>query len=225
MECLSDAAKREVYDQYGGTENEGYSQAAGRGGGGNPFGRHPQEMSPEELFNLFFQGGMGGHPAFRAQFGGQRQQQQQQQQPQQQSFINQILSFLPIILLFLMSFSQSSSPAERVYSFAPDHVYRVHRETKMAGVAKDIHYYVNDRFRQKYGKSTADMYRVEKAVEREFRELKLGSCYQEEQSKARRLNRARWDRRPTEEIQGIQSEPAPSCDEYRSVFGEEPRFN
>ena len=226
MECLSDPAKRELYDQCGGSnENEQYAQAASRGGA--PFGRHPQEMSPEELFNMFFQGGVppgmagGVYPGgFRFHFGGMPR--QQQQQP---SLMHQLVNFLPIVLLFLMSFSPfSGGPPERVYSFAPDQVYKNHRETKMNGVTPNIPYYVSDKFRQRYGRSTAELYRVEKSVEQEWHDLTLNRCLAETQTKKKRLARAQWDRLSSEEVERIKAESLPSCEDYRTYFRSEPRF-
>lgn len=120
MDCLSDPVKRESYDQYG-TDN--VSSNMGGGGGGVYRGGGMQEMSPDELFNLFFQGaggggGAGGNP-FRAHFrtfpmGGQasrssRSQQQQwggnEQESNQQTKPNlfqQLFQFLPLLMLFLM---------------------------------------------------------------------------------------------------------------------------
>ena len=74
-DCLSDARKKEIYDQYGAEASEQMSHEAdngrtgfgGRGFGGmHGFGHRGGgfargEMSPEDLFNMFFQGGMHGN--------------------------------------------------------------------------------------------------------------------------------------------------------------------
>ena len=242
MECLSDPAKRELYDQCGGTnENEQYSRAAsqGGGGGGRGFnGRHPAEMSPEELFNMFFQGaarGGGAHmggahmggPGFRMHFGGMPQGRQRDEQANGGSF-QQLMGFLPIILLFLMSFSpfgnNNYASNERVFTFSQSGAYSVPRETSMNGVVKDIPYFVTPKFRNKYGKSYSDLYKVEKAVEREFRDFKLNSCYLEAQNKAKRVNKAKWAFKEKEFIERIISEPVPSCDEYEAYFKQKPQI-
>lgn len=233
FECLGDSSKREVYDQYGGTENSSYQAASGRGGGGgggSPFGRHPQEMSPEELFNMFFHGGMGGMggaqaQGFRMHFGGAQRGHNREAEAQPHNPFQQLLSFLPIILLFLMSFSPFSSQApERVYSFSPDQSFSLQRETKMAGVTPMIPYYVTEKFKSKYGRSVADLFRVEKAVEREFKETKLSNCFHEQQSKSKRITRSRWERKSKEVIDRIISESTPSCEEYATYFGAVPTF-
>jgi len=135
---LSDPQKRTIYDRYGeeDPDNHGGGGAAnmarhfGRGRGG------AQEVSPEEIFNMFFGGGMAGGrggmhrgpggfhvytngfgfggPQGGAFRGGARrggapgQQQQQQAQPEAAGFgqLLQLLPLLLIMLLFLFQFSR-----------------------------------------------------------------------------------------------------------------------
>jgi DnaJ family protein B protein 12 len=129
---LSDPQKRTIYDRYGeeDPDNRGGGMRPAGGGGGVHF-RQGQEVSPEDIFNMFFGGmqgggGMGPGVHFRsAGFGnaGQafaRQQQQQQQrqraqrgrahpgqaqreQPQGVSFQN-LMQMIPFLLVLLLSF-------------------------------------------------------------------------------------------------------------------------
>ena len=64
---LMDPAKRETYDRFGDPDPD--NGGAGGGGGGNPFahmnrrgggGGGGGQMDPEEVFRMFFSGGMGG---------------------------------------------------------------------------------------------------------------------------------------------------------------------
>ena len=71
-DTFTDPQKRAAYDQHGSDPEDRYagmSQAGfTRGGASSPFG---DEMSPEDLFNMFFGGGnMGGGPFGQAGFGG-----------------------------------------------------------------------------------------------------------------------------------------------------------
>jgi hypothetical protein len=125
---LSDSQKRSIYDRYG---EEDPDQRGGGGmrhrGGGAHF--HGQDVSPEDIFNMFFGGmppgaaggGFGG-PGVRVYstgfgpgfaFGGmhpnmarQRAQQQQQQQRQQQDpgLFGQFVQFLPLLMILFLSF-------------------------------------------------------------------------------------------------------------------------
>lgn len=69
---LSDPQKRSDYDRFGSIAGDASSNR-GFGGGGNPFaqfagGANGAEISPEDLFNLFF-GGMGPGVRFQAPHG------------------------------------------------------------------------------------------------------------------------------------------------------------
>ena len=136
MDCLSDAAKREAYDQYG-TDNP----TPGMGGGfpGHAFRQGGAEMTPEDLFNLFFQGaaggGVGGHP-FRAQFRtfpqsrGFRQQQRQDADGSRGNIFQNFLQFLPILVLFLMSSGLfGSNTPQKLWSFEQVHPFLYRRVT------------------------------------------------------------------------------------------------
>ena len=124
---LSDPQKRTIYDRYGDEDPDNHG-AGGMGahfrrrggGGGGP------EMTPEEIFNAFFGGGMAGGMGpgmhfyssgfgpgmqFRTAGGmpprgrGQQQQQQQQNQQQQpQSGLGMLLQLLPVVVILLASF-------------------------------------------------------------------------------------------------------------------------
>lgn len=93
--CLADPQKRAYYDRTG-HEDSSAAAAAQRQQGGTGNGMHFQgDVSPEDLFNMMFGGGMGGFGMGPMHFGGVRghpqfrqrrnhQQQQQGEQPQQQ---------------------------------------------------------------------------------------------------------------------------------------------
>jgi DnaJ family protein B protein 12 len=61
-DCLSDERKRQVYDAYGAEASEqmAHDQDNGRGDAGSGFGFHRRghghgDISPEDIFNMFFQ--------------------------------------------------------------------------------------------------------------------------------------------------------------------------
>jgi DnaJ homolog subfamily B member 12 len=70
FQILSDAEKKSKYDQFGGDPDSRFPSSSAAASGASPFsgfarsqGRGPMyedEISPEELFNRFFGGGMGG---------------------------------------------------------------------------------------------------------------------------------------------------------------------
>ena len=122
---LSDGQKRAIYDRYG---DEDPDNRGGGGGGMRRANFNGQEVSPEDIFNMFFGGGMPpgaggfGGPGVRVYstgfgpgfaFGGmngmhpnmrQQRQRQQQQQQQDPGFFGQLMQFLPLLLILVLSF-------------------------------------------------------------------------------------------------------------------------
>lgn len=132
---LSDPQKRTIYDRYGeeDPDNRGGGGGGGvrHGGGGGVHFRPGQEVSPEDIFNMFFGGGMAGggmggmHRGpggmhFYSNFGGPgvrarpRQQQQQQrgagaaQEEQGPAGMAGLLQLVPFLLILILSFFNMS---------------------------------------------------------------------------------------------------------------------
>lgn len=200
MDVLGDNAKREAYDSYG-HEASAQNSMNGGGGGGHPFhGFHGQQMSPEDIFNMFFEQGMGGGGVRFGRRGHRRQPQYQQrehdepQQQQQPNFLNQILQFLPIILLFLMSLSSfGGGGSQPVYSLNREHTFRVARTTSARGVVPNIPYYVATSFDSQYPVNSHNFQRIEQAVEADFRDRLGSDCGIERQRKQQRILKVRND--------------------------------
>jgi DnaJ domain len=131
---LSDPQKRSIYDRYG---EEDPDNRGGGGHGGVHF-RRGQEVSPEELFNMFFGGGMpmggGGIPGFHVYssgfaggFGGPQFRQQQARARAQRERedppvgLGNLLQLLPFLIIMLLSFfnfniGDSGSTGNRYFS-------------------------------------------------------------------------------------------------------------
>ena len=125
---LEDSQKRMIYDQSG--EEDPDNRGGGGGGGRGGVNFHGQNVSPDDIFNMFFggqmpggmhtSGGMGGFRVHTANFGGpqgfsfgggapQRQRrgqprQQQEQEAQQDNPFGMLLQLLPVILMMALSF-------------------------------------------------------------------------------------------------------------------------
>jgi curved DNA-binding protein CbpA len=135
---LSDPQKRTIYDRYG--EEDPDNQMSGGGGvhmrrGGGP------EMTPEEIFQAFFGGGMpgqrmpGGVHFYSTGFGPgagmhfrsggfpPRNRAQQQEQNQQNPGWGLLMQMMPVLVILLMTFlgqsvdeqSHRSMPGENQY--------------------------------------------------------------------------------------------------------------
>jgi DnaJ homolog subfamily B member 12 len=186
-------------------------------------------VSPEDLFNMFFNGGgMGGH-GFQAHFGGPgmgrrggRPQQQQQQRShgedaRQGGGFNSLLQFLPIILMLLMSFSSFSTNSHApVFQLSPQGTYMRERFTSAPGVSPDIKYYVNQQFDSQYKPRSEQFRRVEKEVESEYKHFLGMKCGNEKTFRNNRLYQSRFSgqeaRKRAEEL------TMPSCEEFTKRF-------
>lgn len=120
---LSDGQKRTIYDRYGDEDPDNRGGGGGARGPGGVHFRRGEEVNPEDIFNMFFGGGMpggGGRPGgFHVrtngfgpgmQFGGGRQQRAQPRQagpaaePNGMAVLMQFLPFLFILALSFLNF-------------------------------------------------------------------------------------------------------------------------
>lgn len=233
VEVLSDGQKRAAYDDVG---HEAFSRPGGDGSGGMRFhrqGGRDGEMTPEDIFNMFFHGA-GGMPGggFQMHFGpggsmyssrgrrGAEDRQEQQQQPPR-PWAN-LFQLLPLIVLVLMSFFSGGSRNEQIFALTQHGRLVVPRTTSVSGVVGNIPYYVSDQFFAKYSRPS-ELRKVERAVEAEYREVLARKCNAEREYKQRVAYQARAsfyktveDRQRAERrAEGVGT---PSCDLYYSFF-------
>lgn len=178
----SDSQKRAIYDQSGSDpeSRSGGLPSRGPGFSASPFGGDG-EMSPEDLFNMFFGGGgmamnggfgggpFGGGPVFTTSFGpggfrttrmrtnmGGAQAQQQGEGAQGRSLLMQLL---PLILLIAFSFLSalpdmfSTSIPDPGYSFSSSTRFNTARQTSGLG----IKYHVNEHEFKNHRQIAADI--------------------------------------------------------------------
>lgn len=117
---LTDAEKRKRYDMYGDESQQERPQTRYHNGFEN-------DISPEEIFNLFFNGGYASQNVYMRQRRGfaagnenyrqQRQQTQGQQQPQ--SSYGALINLLPILILIGLSMMSSFFISDPIYSLQP----------------------------------------------------------------------------------------------------------
>ncbi|KAG6891597.1 hypothetical protein C0992_002636 [Termitomyces sp. T32_za158] len=163
FQVLSDPQKRTIYDRNGDDPESRFSGMSSRSPGfsTSPFGGSggfDGEISPEELFNMFFGGGgnafgtgFGGGPVFTASFGPggfrtTRMGGQTHRQPgaaDQRSLLIQLMPLLILLAFSLLSalpsmFGTAPIPDPR-FSFQPSARYNLARQTGEIGVK----YHVN----------------------------------------------------------------------------------
>lgn len=240
FDTLSDPQKKEIYDQYGTDDNSGPA-----GGGGF----HGQQVNPEDIFEMFFNGGLrqrggrgrGGFQTFH--FGGPRQRQQQQHngghgggEGAGGNPFSQLLSFLPMILImFFMAngigggsgmtggagggYDRSHLP----YSFVKDNRFRILKETTLMGENVHIPYYVPDNFALRYSR-LVDLREVERRVYQEYRGILEQTCFSEKDRKRKAVESFKKKKFRSEEArkkaeEALSAMGAPSCEQYQEIYG------
>ncbi|OQS05283.1 DnaJ subfamily B protein [Thraustotheca clavata] len=205
---LSDDQKRADYDRYG-------DNAPSENGGQAPRAyRYQQEdISPEEIFNMFFGGGL--HPQRHRHRQSHAQHNATPRTPMQQ-----LVQFLPLILVFCLSLI--SFPAERnvPFSLHPTNEFPVQRNTRMRNVINGIPYYVAKDFDKKYTNDWRDLMRVEQMVQQWHVASLQEGCEAERIKQKRRINKARGlqDVSTREDaLRKAASMAMPNCDELQRL--------
>ncbi len=233
FDTLSDKQKRSIYDQVG---HDAATRGDMQGGGGaqhNPFagfsgmrgGGGVHEINPEDIFNMFFQGG-GTHMRFNMGGNGYRAQQQQRRAGQRrgqqdgggppENSIQYLMQFLPIILMLLMMFSSfGGGSAPPAFSFYRSGIYQQTKMTETKGVSPGIKFFVPTNFDTTY-KKASDRSRVEKEVESLYRSYLGEKCGNEKISKQNKQYQARFQGKAAKETADQMT--LPSCDEFQERF-------
>uniref|UniRef100_A0A914MP43 J domain-containing protein n=1 Tax=Meloidogyne incognita TaxID=6306 RepID=A0A914MP43_MELIC len=178
---LSDSKKREDYDRFG-SEDQGITHRNHR-----HHHRHHHsefyefdvnrgfeaEMSPEDIFEMFFGGAFSNTTMNRrrTQFHFRQNYGQQQEEP---SLLHQLLQILPILVILIGGLLVQFFSSEPPYSLNRDSTYIVQRFTRDLQVP----YFVKQDFEQKYRDKT-QVQHVENSVENEYISVLRNRCQQE----------------------------------------------
>ncbi|ETL81249.1 hypothetical protein L917_18389 [Phytophthora nicotianae] len=205
---LSDPDKRAHYDRYGDDAPvQQQQQHHGR--------RYAQEddITPEEIFNMFFGGG------FRPRGRRPQQHQGHGHQQEQRGGMANLAQFLPLLLIFLMSLLSIPSTPEMPFSLNPTPQFNIQRATQMANVVKGIPYYVERDFEQRYTTHWRDLSRVEQMVEQAHVSKLSESCENLKLRQKRMIYRARNSRSEDREaaMRKALEMKMPPCDELRKL--------
>lgn len=261
FQVLSDPDKRALFDRHGGDPDARGGGGGGGGGfagtpmrgfpGGTPFGFTgtpgrggpvPEgEISPEDLFNLFFGGGgmgpggdlfgggMGGFQTFGGpgirirQFGGPRRRPAQtaggeQAQPEQ-SLVRILIQLLPLIVFFILPilgslFTGDNSEKLRGPLFKLDRVppYTAMRETPNY----KIPFWVNPN--ELEGMKKSDIVKLDKRAETHIISSLRFNCEREQENLIEERNAAHgWFFVDQEKLKKANERPLPNCKKLREL--------
>ncbi|XP_052467997.1 dnaJ homolog subfamily B member 12 [Carassius gibelio] len=199
---LSNVEKRRQYDQVG----------SGRSSETNDT-HFEADISPEDLFNMFFGGGFPSSNVHMYSNGRMRFNQNQGERGEQRGGgLALLMQLMPILILVIVSALSQMMVTNPPYSlsFRPSAGHTQKRVTENLGVT----YYVNERFSQDY--SGASLTRVESSVEDDYISNLRNNCWRERQQKEGLLYRARYFG-DSDLYQRAQRMGTPSCSRLSEV--------
>ncbi|KAJ8248421.1 hypothetical protein GJAV_G00241850 [Gymnothorax javanicus] len=184
---LSNADKRRQYDQYGEERahpsRQGHAHDYHRG--------FEADISPEDLFNMFFG---GGFPSSNVHvYSNGRMRYTYNQRPERREHhgdggLALFVQLMPILILIVVSALSQMMVSSPPYSLSvrpsAGHVHK--RLTSTLNVA----YYVGERFAEEY--SGNDLRNIERSVEDDYISNLRNNCWKEKQQKEGLLYRARY---------------------------------
>ncbi|KAL0964574.1 hypothetical protein UPYG_G00325830 [Umbra pygmaea] len=204
---LSNTEKRRQYDHHGEEQSQPTRQH-----------RHDFEadISPEDLFNMFFGGGFPSRNVHVYRNGGMHFGQQHRARPerreQREGGFALFVQLMPIlILIFVSALSQMMvTPLPYSLSLRSSLGHINQRQTQTLKVP----YYVAASFTEKY--SGKDLRRVEKSVEEDYISNLRNNCWKERQQKEGLLYRARYFG-DSDLYQSAQRMSTPSCSRLSEI--------
>ncbi|TPX64742.1 hypothetical protein SpCBS45565_g05631 [Spizellomyces sp. 'palustris'] len=236
---LGDTDKRAKYDRFGIDAEISRGGGGGGGFGGQGFAgsQFESEISPEDLFNMFFgdMGGMGGSgirmhsftagPGFRTQSFRRNQHAHQHHPTAGQAQVLQFIHLLPVIVLFvfpllsaLFSGLLPGGDPEPNFSFATSPQYNLRRTTE----SRSVPYFVNTKAWNRWDGSKArhdKLQKYEQDVETEWHRNLQHLCAQEQEIKRFRIAQANgWFTVDEKKLRAAQEMKMQNCEKLRDWY-------
>ncbi|KAJ4944810.1 hypothetical protein JOQ06_013350 [Pogonophryne albipinna] len=183
---LSNPDKRRQYDLTGGEEPSSPGNSHGGGGGGG-FDFHrgfEADITPEDLFNMFFGGGFPSSSAHtftnsRTSYSNQTDSRQERTEERADGGFSMFIQLMPIVVLILVSILSQmmvSPPPFSLYS-RPSTGQTIKRQTENL----HVDYYVARDFKSEFRGSA--LHQIEKNVEEDYVSNVRNNCWKERQTK------------------------------------------
>lgn len=203
---LNDPVKRKKYDTYGldavnATENNPFRQAYSAYG--NTF---EGDISPEELYNMFFQ----GHTFVRRGSQWQRYYTRTSHAYHEDHSRSTIMQILPLVIIVMVSMFSSYFVSEPPYSLQKTTKYLYEQRTSNL----DIPYYVKENFLHDYKSRISQ---IERNVEEEYLITIRTSCFRERNYKENMIFRAKHFKDISLETKARELR-TPSCDILNDLY-------
>ncbi|XP_051968831.1 dnaJ homolog subfamily B member 12-like [Xyrauchen texanus] len=203
---LSNVEKRRQYDQFG-------EQRSSAGRSSHQNAQFEADISPEDLFNMFFGGGFPSSNVHMHSNGRMRFNQQQGERGEQRggglALLMQVMPILILVIVSALSQMMVTSPPYSL-SYRPSAGHTHKRVTESLGVT----YYVSERFVQEFG--GLKLKQVENSVEDDYISNLRNNCWKEKQQKEGLLYRARYFG-DSDLYQRAQRMGTPSCSRLSEV--------
>ncbi|CAG0886968.1 unnamed protein product [Cyprideis torosa] len=214
---LSDSEKRKRYDLYG-LEEERVSSSRGGYHRHSHFEEFEADISPEDLFNMFFG---GGFPSTHVYTFGPRQRNRRfyrqefhrhttADRENQPSNYGLLFNLAPLLVLIFLSFAGSLFQSDPVYSLSPSSKYSVQRQTQNLKIPYYVKSDFSESFRGKIG-------RLELQIEEDYIIALRHNCFKERSYKESLLWQARTYGDPYK-LQRAQELKTPACDKLSAVY-------
>ncbi|XP_063077829.1 dnaJ homolog subfamily B member 12b isoform X2 [Engraulis encrasicolus] len=204
---LSNNDKRRQYDNLG-------EERANPSRQGPSAGDFEADISPEDLFNMFFGGGFPSSNVHVYSNGRMRYQHHraERREPRRDGGLAFFVQIMPVLILVIVSALSQLMVANPPYSlsFSPSQGHTNKRLTEHLRVP----YYVNDRFSKEY--HGGNLKSVERSVEDDYISNLRNNCWKEKQQKEGLLYRARYFG-DSELYQRAQRMGTPSCTRLSEV--------
>ncbi|XP_074502108.1 dnaJ homolog subfamily B member 12a [Sebastes fasciatus] len=204
---LSNTDKRRQYDQYGEEKSNPSRQRQHRD--------FEADISPEDLFNMFFGGGFPSSNVHvyrngRMHFAHHNRQERREQQ--RDGGLALFVQLMPILILIIVSALSQMMVTQPPYSLSyrpsAGHIHKRHTSNLK------VLFYVGDRFNEEY--SGNNLKNVDRSVEEDYISNLRNNCWKEKQQKEGLLYRARYFG-DSELYQRAQRMGTPSCSRLSEI--------
>ncbi|XP_053306042.1 dnaJ homolog subfamily B member 12 [Spea bombifrons] len=205
---LSNAEKRRQYDQFGEEK-----VSASRHGHSDFHRGFEADISPEDLFNMFFGGGFPSSNVHVYSNGRMRfAQRQDRRDHQAEGSFGMFVQLMPILILIIVSALSQMMVSNPPYSLS--HRPSVGHINRRVTEQLKVPYFVSDSFDEEY--TGSNLRSVERSVEEDFIANLRNNCWKEKQQKEGLLYRARYFG-DSDLYQRAQRMGTPSCNRLSEV--------